>query len=107
MGADAGAVPAGDARHGRASGGDSECQPVAGKSSTRSRADTGRRSAPTHPSRHPLMWPSVKFLETWDQGQAMLDCIERGEPWDDEADYSPWRGVIPEMEREIGEGVVF
>ena len=55
----------------------------------------------------PFMWPSVKFLETWDQGQAMLDCIERGEPWDDEADYSPWRGVIPEMEREIGEGVVF
>lgn len=53
------------------------------------------------------MWPSVKFLETWDQGQAMLDCIERGEPWDDEADYSPWKGVYPEMNRMIDEGVVF
>lgn len=55
----------------------------------------------------PFMWPSEEFLETWDQGQAMLDCIERGEPWDDEADYSPWKGVAAESERLISEGVVF
>ena len=55
----------------------------------------------------PFMWPSVEFLETWDKGQAVLDCIECGETWDDEADYSPWKGVIPEMERLAEEGVVF
>lgn len=55
----------------------------------------------------PFMWPSEEFLETWDQGQAMLDCIERGEPWDDEADYSPWKGVAAESERLISGGVVF
>lgn len=55
----------------------------------------------------PFAWPSVRFLETWDQGQAMLDCIGRGEPWDDEADYCPWKGVYPDMSRLIDEGVVF
>lgn len=55
----------------------------------------------------PFGWPSVRFLEKWDQAQVMLDCIERGEPWDDEADYSPWKGVFPEMARESEEGVVF
>lgn len=55
----------------------------------------------------PFMWPSEKFLETWDKGQAMLDCIDRGEPWDDEADYSPWKGVAAESEKLMKEGVVF
>ena len=55
----------------------------------------------------PFGWPSEKFLETWDQGQAMLDCIDRGEPWDDEADYCPWKGVAAESEKLMKEGVVF
>ena len=37
----------------------------------------------------------------------MLDCIDRGEPWDDEADYCPWKGVAAESEKLMKEGVVF